>query len=1377
MFLGARKALAPRRSVVLQVSLCLILLFALDATRVDAHITGAVSWQTASGGGLRSKGFSTPCFSKDGRVSGFVEITSGTDTLRLRNVDGTIKAEVTESSLLECREPTGVFLFNNGPKVFIFCGGKAMFLMVILGGILDPLRVVEVKTGSAFLMSSNFPPTPLLLVRGETAEQRTDAVLAVSNNNEGSCIGHYTPDNNFVLCNRDPIMDFYFPAWVPSTDARPDPDRYLITERMSDSGLRLDSYYLPKFTSDSTPNATTKLEFVPKEAVLHSNLNDASDSNPLIAYVQATNADNLKLALIVVNPLTLEKVKVGSITPRVSLKEPSMLMQVYMVLSDGKTYLIVQTSSLLLKLDYNSLPDVDRPVWAVEASTSAGLLFMPLRDLNEWNTEWHRQMLSPSFTDYSPYHLIKATEFQSIVSGKNVSVFSVSTGKSTISFNPLWTESAFCDRNDRMAAFTAFDGSLAYLGCEGSGHYSLVDLSSHKAYYPIAWPTMSVFGTAPFGYGIDQHSVVLSNGTRSVGIDLKPLLLYSESVLTPQRAPPAGAYHRGQFSLVTADAKSPGEMRFYFYVYDTTGTTAGGHDPLPPTAGPVTLSSNVTLAQPFTAFFGDGKRYVAVSATPGLLSIFAARDGAHVADLNLTDCAPDGPGRTSDVVQFMKTVQHLGSQDNYYVVLGGTGSCLFEVNDSLVPRINSLQGAQEGVLVGTTTYSGYYFEPKPRRLQAFTSFFMATPIPVYKEDGIDAYVVGSNVFVYVKANMITCRSVRSDITVWSQALPEKFQAPVVHMAYYNNTVFVVDQRNVFRFDVQYNEAGATASRVLLQVSLIDTMEAVLAAEVNQGTVVLYSSSTLYAYDAATGAPLWKTKPRTTQVPSNANVEIVIYSPEDAGGSKGKVTGPAYVEVRVNVEARGPGSQLTMVDVYSLDNGDVLTSVSDAPNDLTGPVIWGNKYVTFSTLTKGLVSFRALNLLEVNIPEQVKRHVDSTTDVYVPGEPPIEPPPPHLPRGDTLMAAAPPMTFSVSGDAALISDDRTRGVVGTSGRKNAGYEYNVRCFHVSDPQGTPIRAWAFPSTSVPLHVKFMEFNANNFAIFAPNRVQFYSWSTCEEVGASIQLTGVVDGLPSYVSLGAQDQWLYLNGDQVTALQPSTGKELWQTGVKRCLSIRRQGGYIICDSGSNLAVLNADSGALLFEDAMEGGVATAGANFAGVVRGSRGYEAAYYSKSEKVFHSPLSLPGSAGGVLGAIPGASDKNVVVFFEKLAASVTFDPAAKTASLVWINDLNGEHARPGAAVYTGAGRSNIVLGTTNGLVMLDAKTGKGFVNISLPMRYKEDVNEVQTLKMVTVRDNTLYGFSWNGYAVLVRVGPDTADAFFAFWIWSAACFTGFLLQ
>ncbi|ESL09606.1 hypothetical protein TRSC58_02671 [Trypanosoma rangeli SC58] len=767
--------------------------------------------------------------------------------------------------------------------------------------------------------------------------------------------------------------------------------------------------------------------------------------------------------------------------------------------------------------------------------------------------------------------------------------------------------------------------------------------------------------------------------------------------------------------------------------------------------------------EPFTAFFGDGKRYVAVAATPGVLSVYAARDGAHVTTLNLTACVPEGVHQEAGAVMFMETVQHLGSQDNYYVVLGGTETCLFEVNNTLVLRINNFQGAQKGILFGTTTYSGYKFDPKLRKLEVFTSFFDTASVPVYQEVGIDAYVVGSNVFVYVKADTITCRSVRSNIKIWSETLPEQFQAPVVHMAYYNNTVFLVDERAFFRFDVQYHEDGYTASRVLLEVPVTGAEATLFGAAVNQGIVVLYSHLKLFAYDAATGVSLWETKMRATQAPSNAKVEVVIYSPEDAGGSKGEATGPAYVEVRVTFQQPENELRLTMVDIYSLHDGTLLKSISNVLNDISGPVIWGNEYVTFSRLNNALVSFRAFDLPTVNIPEQVKRHADLTTDVHVPGESPIVPPPPPLSRGDNFMATAPPMTFSVSGDAALISADCKRGVVGKLERLNATYEYNVRCFNVNDPQGTPIRAWAFHPTLAQPCTTFMEFNKDNFAIFSRSRVQFYSWSTCEEVGVPIMLSGVVDGLPSYVSLGDQNQWIFLNGFQLVAFDLSTGMEKWQTGVKSCLSIRHQEGYIICDGGSNFAVLHADSGTILIKDAFEGGVTTTGKNFAGVVRGPRGYEAVYYSGAGKMFDFPISFSGAAGEILGAIPGAFDNNVVVLFDRMAASITFDSAAKTASLVWVSDLNGERARPGAAVYAGAEKANIVLGTTKGLVILDAKTGKGLVNISLPIHYKEDANEVQMLKMVTVKNDTLYGVSWNGYAVLICVGPNTTEALFAF--------------
>ncbi|RNF06272.1 hypothetical protein TraAM80_04148 [Trypanosoma rangeli] len=1361
MIVGTESSFAARCGVVLRLSLCFILVFALDATCVDAHIIGAVSWQYGNDG-LGGRTLFTPYLSDNGKVLGFLEIGMGTDVLILRNVNGTIAAETTDSAVQECGESTGVSLFNGGPKIFIFCGGRNLFLIVILGGRIEPLYVIRIQTESSFYSPSSSSPTPLVLVRGTMSDSRTDAVLAVSSKDDMSCIGQYTPENNFVLCDADPILDFYFPTWVPSTRARPNPDRYLIIERKSQSGLRLDSYYLPHFASGSTPNVTATLDFVDKSKVLHSNLNDDSTAKPLIAYVQGTMTQTLKLAVVVFNALTLERTAFGSIETGVSCKEPCILTQAYMVQCNKKNSLIVQTSSLLLNLDYNTLKGEGTPLWIVSVSTPAGLLFMPLRDLNDRNTEWHRRMLSPSYTDYNPYHYIKATEVQFIVSAENITVLSVSTGKTTLSFNPLWKGSAFCNSNDRMAAFTVFDGFLAYLGCEGSGHYSLVDPSSHKAYYPIAWPSMSTFGITPFGYSVDQHSVVLSNGTRVVGLDLNPLLLYSESVLIQQEALSAGAYDRGRFSLVAANASSPKEMLFYFYVYDNTGT-AGGRDPFPPTAEPVSLSTNTTLFEPFTVFFGDRKRYIAVSATPGVLSIFAARDGTHVTNLNLTACAPEERNQEAGAITFMKTVQHLGSQDNYYVVFGGTETCLFEVNDTLVLRINSFQGAQKGILFGTTTYSGYKFDPKPRKLEAFTSFFDTASVPVYQEDGIDAYVVGPNVFVYVKAEMITCRSVRSNIKIWSQALPEQFQAPVVHMAYYNNTVFVVDERTFFRFDVQYHEDSYTASRVLLQVPVADVEATLFAAAVNEGTVVLYSHLKLFAYDAATGVSLWETKLQTMPVPGNAKVEVVIYSPEDAGGSKGEATGPAYVEVRVTVEPLENELRLTMVDIYSLNDGALLKSISNALNDISGPVIWGNKYNTFSTLSNGLVSFRAFDLPKVNIPEQARRSADSATDVYVPGESPIVPPPPPLPRGDNFMATAPPMTFSVSGDAALISADCKRGVVGKLEHMNATYEYNVRCFNVNDPQGTPIRAWAFQSTLSPPHITFMEFNENNFAIFSHSRVQFYSWSTCEEVGESIMLSGVLDGVPSYVSLGDQNKWIFLNGFQVVALDLSTGREKWQTGVKSCLSIRHQGGYIICDGGSNFAVLHADSGTILIKDALEGGITTAGKNFAGVVRGSRGYEAVYYSGPEKLFDFPISFPVTAGRMLGAIPGASDNNVVVLFDRMATSITFDSAAKTASLVWVSDLHGEHARPSAAVYTGAEKANIVIGTKNGLVMLDTKTGKGLVNISLPIRYMEDTNEVQMLKMVMVKEGTLYGFSWNGYAVLIRIGPNMADAFFAF--------------
>ncbi|KAF5217776.1 hypothetical protein ECC02_009349 [Trypanosoma cruzi] len=1338
------------------------LLFGSGTAHVHAEVTGVVTWKSDESPAGNTNGLSIPVLSADGKITGFAEVLPIQGVFLLRDTKGGIVSKITDNSLLDCTDPTGTSLINDGPAVMIFCGGKSSFLYVMLSGGMGSMRVVEVSTESTFYPSSSSSPTPLVRIRGSSPESRKDAVFAVSKQGKLDCIGQYAFEESVSLCDKDPIVDFYFPKWVPITSDESGPEGFIITERKSAEGLKIDSYYLPDFGYSAAPNASATLEFVGSNKAVHTNVNDISQSEPLIAYVQGTAAETLKLAVVVLDANSLVRKHSGSIDAGIAVSESTLVTGAYMVSTGRGALLMVQTSALLIAVNYTVLSEVNAPLWTAKASTTAGVLFLPFRAMENSFKEYYRRMLSPSFTDYNPYHIIKAKEVQFLESAKNVTKLGILDGSLKSSFDVPWTGASFCSEADRLAAITAFDESMVYLGCENSGRYCLVDPIASKPHYSITFPSMGQTEGGTFGYLLDDHSVVLCNGSRSAGLALHPLLLYSESVLIPQRDPPVGAYNRGRMSIVTTNVTNPGEMLFYFYVHDTAGDS-GGRDPLPPSNGPVTLMKNASSAKPFTTFFGDGNNYVAVATTPGIVSIFSAANGEAVMDLLLAGCVPSGANPDSGVITFMKSVQHFGNKEDYYVLLGGTDACLFEVNDSLVARVTSLQGYQSGVVVGTTRYSGYKFVPATRTLQAFTSFFGPSSMPVYTEAGIDSYVVGSNVFVYVKDDEIICRSVRSDIIVWKYKFSEKFQGPVVHMTYYNNTVFVVSQREFFRFDVQHYEDEDRYSRLLFQNGLTEEDEKYLGAAVNQGIVFLFSGQKIYCHDAVNGKLIWKADPRIQYEAKDAKVEAVIYSSSDTGEVSTGDIGTAYIEVRMTVSQGNNKPRFTHVDVYAQASGELLKSVLDAPNDLTGPVIWGNKYVTFSTLTKGLVTFRALNISQVDIPEQAKRPEDPVTDVYVPGEKPIEPPPPPLPRGDNFMAASPPMKLSVAGRAALISTDRKRAVVGKVEHKNRMYEYKIRCFNVDDPQGNPIREWALPPAPVPVEAKFMEFNKDNFAIFLPSNVQFYSWSNCKEVGKSISLTGIVEGLPSYISLGYQNQWLFLNSDQVTSLEPSTGNEKWRRNVRGCITIRRVDNYIICDGGSNLVVLNAGSGVILFEDAIEGGVTTMGLDFAGVVRTPRGYDAAFYTTSGKVFQSSIAIPWSAGKVMGAIPGTLDKNVVVLFENLAASIMFDTSAKKASLLWTSDLNGERARPGAAAYAGARGVNIVIGTDNGIIMLNSSSGKGFVNISLPKRYEEDTDEVQVLKMVAVKENTLYGISWNGYAVLVRVAPGMGEALFAF--------------
>ncbi|EKF29898.1 hypothetical protein MOQ_006300 [Trypanosoma cruzi marinkellei] len=1244
----------------------------------------------------------------------------------------------------------------------IFCGGKSSFLYVMLSGGMGSMRVVEVATESMFYPASSSSPNPLVRIRGSSPESRKDTVFAVSKQDEKHCIGQYAFDESISICDHEPILDFYFSKWIPVTNDVSNPDGYLIVEREAKDGLKIDSYFLPEFGIPPVPKASATLEFVSSTKTVHTNLNDISPSEPLIAYVQGTAAETFKLAVIVLDAITLQRKYSGSVEAGIPVSTSTLVTEAYMVSTGTDALLLVQTSAMLIAVNYLTLPEVNAPLWIAKSSSTVGVLFLPLREIKTSFTEYHRRMLSPSFTDYSPYHIIKASEVQLLESAKNVTKIDLVDGSLKSSFDVTWAGASFCAEADRLAAITVFDEPMLYLGCEKSGRYCLVDPLASQPHYSITWPTMGSPEGGTFGYVIDDPSVVLCNGSRSAGLALNPLLLYSESVLIPQRDAPVGAYNRGRMSIVTANVSNPGEMLFYFYVHDPVAGS-GGRDPLPPSHGPVSLIKSVSSAKPFTAFFGDGNNYVAVATTPGIISIFSSVNGDAVMDLLLTGCVPSGASPDSGVVTFLRSVQHFGNKQDYHVLLGGTDTCLFEVNDSLVASVTSLQGYQSGVVVGTTRYSGYKFVPATRTLQAFTSFFSPSSMPVYTEAGIDYYVVGSNVFVYVKDDEVICRSVRSDITVWKYKFPENFQGPVVHMSYYNNTVFVVSQREFFRFDVQHHEDEDRYSRVLFKNGLTEEDEKYLGAAVNQGIIFIYSSQQIYCHDAVNGKVLWKTEPRIQYEAKDAKVEVVIYSPSETGGTSTDDVGAAYIEVRMSISHGNSKARFTHVDLYAQASGELLKSVLDAPNDLTGPVIWGDKYVTFSALTKGLVTFRSLNISEATIPDQAKRPEDPITDVYVPGEKPIEPPPPPLPRGDKFMAAAPPMEFSVSGRAALISADGKKAIVGKVEHKNGMFEYKFRCFNVDDPNRATIREWSLSPAPVAVDAKFLEFNKDQFVIFLPSNMQFYSWSNCKEVGKSISLTGLVKGLPSYISLGYQNQWIFLNSDQVTALEPSTGSEKWRKDVRGCVTIRRVDNYIICDGGSNLAVLNAASGDILFEDAVEGGITTMGLDFAGVVRTPRGSEAAFYTTSGRVFHYPLSIPWSAGKVMGAIPGTLDKNVVVLFENLAASILFDTSAKKASVLWTNDLNGERARPGAAAYAGIRGANIVVGTENGIVMLNSSCGKGFLNISLPKRYEEDTDEVQAFKMVAVKENSLYGISWNGYAVLLQVAPGMGEALFAF--------------
>ncbi|ORC86081.1 uncharacterized protein TM35_000301210 [Trypanosoma theileri] len=1348
-----------RVSLLLLLPLLLVLLITFTSAGVHAgSIVGPTSWKTTNGAAMVGNSISIPLFAGNGSMLQYVEVLSDAQLLRYRSARGTTMKEYNVPSLSGCTEPTGVAFFNQGPRAFIFCGSGTTFYDIQIDLATSDPRVDPVQTGETFIPSSVSHPHPVVVVRGSSTDTREDAVLALGRQGDLYCVGLYTSSESAVCCQRDAISDFYLSTWEATTDTQPTPKAYIVTETKLGAGLRLDSYYLPTFASGVTPNATVTLSFTGGANITHTNVNDANSSAPLIAYVQAVFETTVKVTVEVVNAYTLESVKGGTVDTGIRGSQLTSVSSAYMVTVGNTNMLVVQTSDLLMVIDYMGFPEATTPLWIAQISTVPGLLFSPLRDLNALAGEWYRRLRSPSYSDYNPYHLIQASAVRVISTEGNISTYTLSNGSNS-TYNALWNNAGFCSGADQMSAITAFDESLAYVGCKDAGHYTLVDLSNDHPYYPVTWPSVSLSNTQPFGFISGTGSISLMKGTNALGVDLNPLLLYSSSTLQVYRTSPSGDYYRGRFALLTEDVSSSQNMLFNFYQHTVSGTE-GGRDPMAPTAGPTSLPRNVTSAQPFTVFFGDRKRYIAAVTTPGVLSVFSAMDGSKVSDLNISDCVGAGEGNQG-VVTFMTSLQHFGTFTDYHVVLGGTSSCLFEVNDTLEPRISRTQQVERGVVVGTTRYSGYKYTTSSKTLQAFTSFFDGGTRSVYQVANIGSYVVGSNVFVYILSGNITCRSVRSDIIVWTQVLPQSFTAPVIHMAYYNNTVFVVDQRNIFRFDVQYREDDDGSSRVLFQKAVEGDGVILLTAGVGQGMVAVYASTNLYAYDAVTGTLLWKTTPRTTQLPENAQTEIVIYSPEDAGSSNTAETGPAYVEVRIKT----PAPKLTqMSDVYTQNNGTALTSISDTPNQLNGPIIWGNNYLTFSPEgTGGMVSFRALNLPNVEIPNQAKRPAASTTDVYVPGESPINPLPPRLPRGDTIMASAPPMTFSLKGDSALISADRSRAIVGTIEERENQFVYTARCIKVSDPQGTPIREWTISTGSVRNTANFLEFDSNNFFIFTPSRLTIYSWSTCQAVGNPISLSGLGDSLPSYISRPSQNQWIYLNAQRVTALQPSTGAQAWQASVGSCNTIRPSGNYIICDGGSGVAVIDATGGVLTFQDAPNAAFASAGSNFAGVVASSEGYKAVYYSSSAKLFETTIMISSGAGKPVGAISGKSTENIIVTFENLAISLTFNPASKTALVEWSNDLNGETAKPSALGYTAAGNANIVIGTTNGIIMLDAAKGNGFTNISLPIRYDEVKNEVQNFKMLTVTSNTLYAFMWNGYVSLVTCTPSSASAHFAF--------------
>ncbi|KEG09107.1 hypothetical protein DQ04_05801000 [Trypanosoma grayi] len=1349
-----------RAAAVLPV---LLLLLLIAANGAQAYITGAVSWASTEGSTAADRTFSAPLFATDGTVLLYAEMVPSSATFRLRNVTGLVIQESTYDPFAECASPTGVTLYNQGPRVFIFCGDGQLFFDVVLDTTSGAVHAERYTTEETFYPSETPHPTPLLLARRPNAGLQVDAALVVSRRGREYCIGRYVPKEHFIVCQAEPIADFYLATWAAAASAEElDPNTYLITESKVPTGLRLDNYYLPTFASGVRPNATSTLTLEDSSGVMHTNVNDANGSAPLIAYVQAGVSETLRVTIAVVNVYTLEFVKSGSVNSEIAVETRSPVSSAYMVANENSYAVVVQTSDVLMVIDYNGLPEVVTPKWALHLRTVPEVIFSPLRDLSASADEWHRRQGSPSYTDYNPYHTIQATSLTVVQASSNMTTYALSSGSVSGSMGEIWSDASapFCNINDRIAVITAFEDNLVYVGCTASGHYTLIDLLQGSLSYFIKWPTVYPSVMASFGYINRIGSVTLSNGTNARGIDLNPLLLFSESVLSQRRQQPAGAYYQGQVAMLTEVDESPQEMMFSYYVHSTRGTD-GGRTPMPRKTGPTKLPRNVTSAAPFTVFFGDRKRYIATATTAGILTVFQASDGSKVSDLNLSMCIKDPTHPEVDTVAFMNSLQHFGSYTDYYVVLGGTSTCIFEVNDTLIPRMTQFQRNTQGATFGTTTYSGYRYTTATRELAAFSSFFDTTSTNVYSVAGLDAYVVGSNVFVYIKDGTITCRSVRSDITVWTQALPTGYQAPIVHMSYYNNTVFVVDQQKIYRYDVQYREVDNGASRVLFQATVGAPGMSIQGSTVGQGIVVVYTITALYAYDAATGQRMWQRTPRTTQSFSGGKTEVVVYAPEDAGGSSTSETGPAYIEVRVNTPGR---ESMRLVDVYTQFSGSALTSVSEVPNDLTGPVIWGNRYVTFSAGgAGGMVAFRALNLPNVTIPEQAKRVATPTTDVFVPGENPIVPVPPVLPRGDDMAAGAPPMIFSLIGDAALVSEDRTHAVVGINLRKGETTEYTVRCVNVNDPQGSPRREWALrPGTSLS-SAKFLGISNTHFAIFTTTQFQFYAWSNCQEIGSLQVLSKPNNGFPPYITRGDKNQWIFLNGEDVIAMDASSGNQVWQTTVGKCSTIRLVGGSVICDGGSAVAVINADSGGVMFQDAAAGAIALAGSNFAGVAVTARGYSAVYYSTSGKVFEAEVGIPGNAGNVVAAISGRSATNVVVFFDGLVASVTFSPDTSSAKVDWTNDLNGESPQLGAAGYVAAANANIAVGTSNGIVMLDASTGQPFANISLQIRFQKDAGEVQMMKILPVTSNSVYAFMWNGYITLINSTPGEASTVFAF--------------